>query len=122
LTFTLLTGTIRKGISKPQGDRMTMKPNENSDKDSLKELEELLENDVMSVDDDDDRLIPKRELPRIIMRISVFFILALILFLAGFIDDIGILLVAMAILGLVEGFNIWRMKRSGKNKIQFLQK
>lgn len=98
---------------------MTMKPIENSDKDSLKELEELLANDVMSVDDDDDRLIPRRELPRIIMRISVFFILAVILFFAGLIDDIGILFVALAILGLVEGFNIWRFRRAGKNKIQF---
>jgi hypothetical protein len=89
-----------------------MKSNENSDKDSLKELEELLENDVMSMDDDDNGLIPKRELSRIIMRVSIFFVLAVILFFAGLIDEIGILFVAMAILGLVEGFNLWRIIRN----------
>lgn len=101
---------------------MTINSDKSSDKDSLKELEELLASDVMSVDDDDDRLIPRSELTRIIMRAAVFFILAVILFFAGMIDDIGILLVALAILGLVEGFNLWRIIRAGKNKTKFKMK
>lgn len=98
---------------------MTINSDENNDKDSLKELEELLANDVMSVDDDEDRVIPRSELTRIIMRASVFLILAVILFFAGMIDDIRVLLVALAILGLVEGFNLWRITRAGKNKTKF---
>ncbi len=101
--------------------KTTTNENKENKKDSLKELEELLEKDVMSVDDDD-RLIPKPEMQRIIVRFSVFVVLAIILFAAKMIDDIGILLVALLLFAVMEGMNVMKIIKSKKNKIQFKPK
>jgi len=102
--------------------KMTTKEIEKDKKDSLTELEELLDNDVISVDDDEDRLIPKPELQRIIMRVSIFAVLAIILFFAKMIDDITILLVALLIFLVIEGVNAKKIIKTKKNKVQFKPK
>lgn len=99
--------------------KTTTNKNEENKKDSLKELEELLEKDVMTVDDGEGRLIPKPELQRIIVRLSVFVVLAIILFFAKMIDDIGILLVALLIFAVMEGINVMKIIKTNKNKVQF---
>ena len=99
--------------------KMTTKEIEKDKKNSLTELEELLEKDVISVDDDEDRLIPKPELQRIIMRVSIFAVLAIILFFAKMIDDITILLVALLIFVVIEGVNVMKIIKTKKNKVQF---
>jgi hypothetical protein len=87
-------------------------------KDSLKELEELLENDVMRTDDED-RLISQKEWTSIIIRFSVFLIFIFALYFTGIIDTFLIVLVAAAILIVVEGINVLKMVKSKKNRPQF---
>ncbi len=87
-------------------------------KDSLKELEELLESDVMRTDDED-RLISQKEWTSIIIRFSVFLIFILALYFTGVIDTFLIVLVAAAILIVVEGINVLKMVKSKKNRPQF---
>ncbi len=92
--------------------------NELNEKDSLKELEKLLESDVLKADDED-RLISQKEWTSIIIRFSVFLIFVLILYFTGIIDNVLIVLVATGILIVVEGINILKMVKSKKNKPQF---
>lgn len=91
---------------------------EEKKKDSLKELEKLLESDVLQADDED-RLISQKEWTSIIIRFSVFLIFVLILYFTGIIDNILIVLVATGILFVVEGINVLKMVKSKKNKPQF---
>ena len=91
---------------------------EENKKDSLKELEKLLESDVLKADDED-RLISQKEWTSIIIRLSVFLIFVLILYFTGIIDNVLIVLVATGILIVVEGVNILKMVKSKKNKPQF---
>ena len=98
---------------------MTINEIETDKKDSLTELEELLEKDVMSMDEDEDRLIPKPERQRILVRLSVFVVLAIILFFAKMIDDYRILLVVLLIFAVIEGVNVMKIINTNKNKIRF---
>lgn len=99
--------------------KMTINEIEKDKKDSLTELEELLEKDVMSMDEDEDRLIPKPERQRILVRLSVFVVLAIILFFAKMIDDYRILLVVLLIFAVIEGVNVMKIINTNKNKIRF---
>jgi hypothetical protein len=87
-------------------------------KDSLKELEKLLESDVLKADDED-RLISQKEWTSIIIRLSVFLIFVLTLYFTGILDNLLIVLVATGILIVVEGINVLKMVKSKKNKPQF---
>jgi len=99
--------------------KMTINEIEKDKKDSLTELEELLEKDVMSLDEDEDRLIPKPERQRIMVRLSVFVVLAIILYFAKMIDDYRILLVVLLIFAVIEGINVMKIINTNKNKIRF---
>lgn len=99
--------------------KMTINEIEKDKKDSLTELEELLEKDVMSLDEDENRLIPKPERQRILVRLSVFVVLAIILFFAKMIDDYRILLVVLLIFAVIEGVNVMKIINTNKNKIRF---
>ena len=99
--------------------KMTINEIEKDKKDSLTELEELLEKDVMSLDEDENRLIPKPERQRILVRLSVFVVLAIILFFAKMIDDYRILLVVLLIFAVIEGINVMKVINTNKNKIRF---
>jgi hypothetical protein len=101
---------------------MTETSNEESKKDSLKELEKLLENDVMAAEDDEERLIPKKDLIGIIVRLSAFIIFALILYFTGIFDSFVIVLVAAAFFIIIEGINITKLIKSRKEKPSFMSK
>jgi len=99
---------------------MTKALKEEEKKDSLKELEELLKNDVMAAEDDERRLIPKRDLFGIIIRLSAFIFLALILYFTGIFDRFVIVLIAIVILILIEGVNVSKIiKNRKKNRPSF---
>lgn len=85
-------------------------------KDSIKELEELLESDILSSNQDEGRLIPRSELTRIIIRLSIFIFLALILVFTGILDDFFVFLVAAVIFILIEGINVLKVIKAGKKK------
>jgi hypothetical protein len=101
---------------------MTDTSNEENKKDSLKELEKLLENDVMASEDDEERLIPKKDLIGIIVRLSAFIIFALILYFTGIFDSFVIVLVAAAFFIIIEGINVRKIIKSRKEKPSFMSK
>jgi len=96
---------------------MTKTSKEEEKKDSLKELEKLLEKDVMAAKDDEGRLIPKNESIGIIIRLSAFIILALILYFIRIFDSFVIVLIAIAILVLIESFNVSKIIKSRKKSM-----
>lgn len=96
---------------------MTEASKEEEQKDSLKELEKLLEKDVMAAEEDEKRLIPKRDLIGIIIRLSAFIFLALILYFTGVFDRFVIVLFAIVILILIEGINVSKIIKSRKKNI-----
>ena len=99
---------------------MTKASKEEEKKDSLKELEELLKSDVMAAEDDERRLIPKRDLFGIIIRLSAFIFLALILYFTGVFDRFVIVLIAAAAFILIEGINVSKIiKNRKKNRPSF---
>ncbi|MCP4152849.1 MAG: hypothetical protein GY757_34270 [bacterium] len=83
-------------------------------KESLKELKELLANDVMSSDDDDDRLIPKKNWTASIIRLSVFTVMWIILFFIGVFDSVLILLSAIGVFVLLEALTLLKSMREIK--------
>ncbi len=96
---------------------MTKASKEEEKKDSLKELEELLENDVMAAEDDEKRLIPKKDLIGIIIRLSAFIFLALILYFTGIFDRFVIVFIAAAAFILIEGINVSKIIKNRKKNI-----
>ena len=91
-------------------------------KDSLKELEELLESDILSANQDEGRLIPKSELTRIIIRLSIFIFLALILVFTRILGNFFVFLVATVIFIFIEGINVLKVIKAGKKKPFFEEK
>jgi uncharacterized membrane protein len=96
---------------------MTKASKEEEKKDSLKELEKLLEKDVMAAKDDERRLIPKKESIGIMIRLSAFIILALILYFARIFDSFVIVLIAIAIFVMIEGFNVSKLIKSRRKSV-----
>jgi hypothetical protein len=96
---------------------MTKASKEEEKKDSLKELEKLLEKDVMAAKDDERRLIPKKESFGIIIRLSAFIILALILYFIRIFDSFLIVLIAVAIFVLIESFNVSKIIKNRKKRM-----
>lgn len=95
------------------------KENEAKKDDSIKELEDLLSKDVMTSESDEERLIPKREMLGIIIRFSVMTVLALILYFIGVFEQFGVVIVAVLILGVLEGITIMKNIKARKNKPKF---
>lgn len=90
--------------------------------DSLKELEKLLEADALSTEEDNKRLIPKKDLIGMIIRFSAFICFALILYITGIFDSFAIVLVAAAFLIIFEGINVIKIIKSQKEKPSFFSK
>lgn len=97
----------------------TSAPQEPQSGDTLKELEHLLSQDVLSVEDDEERLIPAREVKGMIIRFSVLIVLSLLLFFTGILPEFSIVLIVIMAFAILEGFTLYKNIQSRKNKITF---
>lgn len=78
-------------------------------KDSLKQLEKLLAKDARSSGGESNRFLSRLVLTGIMIRLAVFVVLVVILYLVGIIDDLRLVVVGAVIFGGMEGFRLWKL-------------
>ena len=90
--------------------------NKTTKSESLKELENLLEKDIKKGGSICDPQSSRGYLMGMIIRISVSLVIFTILFLVGFIKHLNLILVALAIVGVIELFRflLWKRKSASQ--------
>lgn len=97
----------------------TVKMNNNTDKpqkDSLQQLETLLAKDAKASGAESNGFLSKLVLTGIIVRLSVFVVLVVGLYLVGVIDDLRFVAVAAAVFGGLEGVRLWKLMEYHRTK------
>ncbi len=98
---------------------MSENDQQDNSKDTINELTELLEKDVMTSSGDENQFFTKKDMIGLTIRMSVVIVFALVLFFTGIFDDFMIVVTVVVMMGLVEVFTIYRNQRAQKKKITF---
>jgi len=93
--------------------------NETKQKDTLKELENLLEKDIKHGSPASDPQSARAYLSGVYIRVAVSLVLFIVAFLTGFIEHLNLIVLAVVILGLIEVYRYFSWKRKVASRPRF---